>query len=502
MDDTDMTDVAYDIEIDVGPNVEPVAQQQPQQVAQNVVMHTAQSSDKILSWQSNIAETEGSIPAAYLEDIVIHEPWPESINLQGVSDFDPNDPLYWAMEHCQSEPRVKQLRWVNDNSVNLEYYTKEDAALALNLLTHPDTGDTSNLSLQAPRKAKPYSKKPNSILSVRQSNAGDQKPRGAATRSNYYQRNPDVAGNRQREPRRRQPPKKDFLDYGDEEMGSRERSRRRDSGDESMGDSGVDRRGPRRNGRDTRDNRGRGRGDRQSTGRFRSDNQGKDVDSYRPGSRSPKEPRFGRLRGRSASPASDEEGDGRFGFAEDATHAGRSRYRSRSPGHNNRRRREASADRWTHDRANYDRAGGTTGGGRWQKDAFFVDTSPMGNHHRSNAIDVKRGSGASLLSRMTKDGQPVAPQHKRSLADRITRDDDDDSEGGYGRLKNDYRDPNVTDFSEPARPRRGLADRISRDTDMSIRGQGRSHSQEGINIRGSAERSAGGINIRGVASGA
>jgi hypothetical protein len=32
MDDTDMTDVAYDIDIDVGPNVEPVAQQQPQQV--------------------------------------------------------------------------------------------------------------------------------------------------------------------------------------------------------------------------------------------------------------------------------------------------------------------------------------------------------------------------------------------------------------------------------------------------------------------------------------
>jgi hypothetical protein len=216
---------------------------------------------------------------------------------------------------------------------------------------------------------------------------------------------------------------------------------------------------------------------------------------------SPKEPRFGRLRGRSASPGSDEEGDGRFGFAEDATHAGRSRYRSRSPGNNNRRRREPSGDRWTHDRANYDRAGGAASGGRWQKDAFFVDTSPMGNHHRSNAIDVKRGSGASLLSRMTKDGQPIVPQQKRSLADRITRDDDD-SEEGFGRLKNDYRDPDVTDFSEPARPRRGLADRISRDTDMSIRGQGRAQSQEGINIRGSAERSGGGINIRGVASGA
>ena len=217
---------------------------------------------------------------------------------------------------------------------------------------------------------------------------------------------------------------------------------------------------------------------------------------------SPKEPRFGRLRGRSASPASDEDGDGRFGFAENATHAGRTRYRSRSRSHNNRRRREPSADRWTHDRANYDRAGGSSGGGRWQKDAFFVDTSPMGNHHRSNAIDVKRGSGNSLLSRMTKDGQPVVPQQKRSLADRITRDSDDDPEELFGRLKNDDRDPRVTDFSEPARPRRGLADRISRDTDMSIRGQGRTRSQEGINIRGSAERSGSGINIRGVASGA
>jgi hypothetical protein len=232
------------------------------------------------------------VPAAYTEDIIVHEPWPESLNLQGVSDFDPNDPLYWAMEHCQSDPRVKQLRWVNDNSVNLEFYNKEDATLALTILTHPDNGDFSNVSMQEPRKAKPYSKKPDSVLMVRQSNAGDQKPRGAATRSNYYQRNPDVAGNRQREPRRKPPPKKDYLDYGDEEMASGERPRRRNSGDESMGDSGLDQRGPRRNGRDFRDdrdgrdNRGRGRGGRQpASGRLRNDAQGQDVDSYRPGSR-------------------------------------------------------------------------------------------------------------------------------------------------------------------------------------------------------------------------
>jgi len=35
MDDTDMTDVAYDIDIDVGADIEPVAQpSQPQQVVQ------------------------------------------------------------------------------------------------------------------------------------------------------------------------------------------------------------------------------------------------------------------------------------------------------------------------------------------------------------------------------------------------------------------------------------------------------------------------------------
>lgn len=97
---------------------------------------------------------------------------------------------------------------------------------------------------------------------------------------------------------------------------------------------------------------------------------------------------------------------------------------------------------------------------------------------------------------MTKDGQPV---QKRSLADRITRDDDNDEDMSYGRLKNDDRDPWVSDFSEPA-PKRGLADRITRDDDINIRGR----SEEGINIRGSASSNgaAGGINIRGVASGA
>lgn len=121
---------------------------------------------------------------------------------------------------------------------------------------------------------------------------------------------------------------------------------------------------------------------------------------------------------------------------------------------------------------------------------FYVDTSPMGNHRRSDA-----GSGGSLLSRMTKDGKPV-----NSLASRITRDGDDEPRSrslasritrngdneGYGRLKGDDSIPRDYEFDEP-KPRRGLADRISRET-------------EGINIRGQGANGGSGINIRGAAS--
>ncbi|KAH8730148.1 hypothetical protein GQ44DRAFT_607301 [Phaeosphaeriaceae sp. PMI808] len=479
--DTDMTDAGYDIDIDVGAGLTAPAQQ-PQQVVK----------------QQSTSKDTNEMPAAYYENLDTQptKPWSESLNLQGVSDFDPNDPLYYAMEHCGAEPRVKQLRWVSDSSVNLEFYSAEDAATALLLLTHEEVADVASLALQDSRRAKSYSKKPDNILRVRESNSGDQKPKGAANRSNYYQRNPDIRGNREREPRRRQPPKRDILDYGEEDMDSRDpRDRRRrkqnSSGDESMGDdSGMDRRRYRRNDHDTRGRGGRPRNDR-DTGRLRDDRQsgrlGADVDSYRPGSGSPRESHFGRLRNRSASPAS-ADGDGRFGFAEDQSNV-RSRYRSRSRSRNPRRRRSPSSERWTHDRANYG-----SSGGRWQKDAPAFDSSLMGNHRRSDAMDETR-KGGSLLERMTKNGRPVVPQ-TRSLADRITRDDDDDS--SYGRLKGDDSAPVYKDFSE-SKPRRNLVDRISHDTDINIRGRG----QEGINIRGTASNgSSSGINIRGVASGA
>lgn len=257
---------------------------------------------------------------------------------------------------------------------------------------------------------------------------------------------------------------------------------------------------------DARKNRRNGNRDR--GGRVRND-----VDSYRPGSKrygllqgksysysltyySPRESRFGRLRGRSASPVSGDEGDGRYGFTEQGTST-RHRYRSRSRSRNNRRRREPSGERWTHDRAGFGERAQESTGGRWAKDTSalrYSDAfSSTSGHRRSDATD-ETGRKGSLLSRMTKDGQPLAPQ-SRSLASRITRDDDEPS---FGRLKDDYSAVRDTDFSEPTR-KRGLADRITRDDDE-IQIRGRSDQAEGINIRGSA--SHGGFSIRGVAGGA
>lgn len=217
-------DAGYDIEIDVGPRIESVAQ--PPQQAIEVSSTRGSSLAGLTQAQQQNTTAERGIPAAYLEDLGDQKAWPESLNLQGVNNFDPTDPTYYAMEHCGANQRVKQLRWVNDSSVNLEFYSAEDAAAALNILTHPEVNPNS-LAPQEGRRAKPFSKHPDVVLTVRESNSGDQKPRGAANRSNYYKHNPDVAGNRQREPRRRQPPKQDVLDYGEDDPGRRDGARRR-----------------------------------------------------------------------------------------------------------------------------------------------------------------------------------------------------------------------------------------------------------------------------------
>ena len=163
------------------------------------------------------------MPAAYFESLEVFEPWPESLNLQGVNDFGPNDPVDYALEHCP-ELKVKRSRWVNDNSVNLEYYTTKDAADALSALTDPQAGDHASLPAQTPRQALSYSMKPNSVLTIRECNSGDQKTRNAAVRSQFYKRNPLAREqNREREGGRHR--QRDYLDY--DEVDASQSKRRR-----------------------------------------------------------------------------------------------------------------------------------------------------------------------------------------------------------------------------------------------------------------------------------
>ena len=162
----------------------------------------------------------------------------------------------------------------------------------------------------------------------------------------------------------------------------------------------------------------------------------------------------------------------------------------------------------------------------------------MSHHRRSDATDETHNKG-SLLSRMTKDGKPVAPV--RSLASRITRDPDSDSSYGggsgydgtaaygrdlsedqepsysrkpfrgrgarrtqdsnHGRLKDDDSAPREESFQEPTSRHIDLVqDRWVKDGggDRRSSNRDRGGNTGGFNIRGSAAMVEG-FSIRGAA---
>jgi hypothetical protein len=246
---------------------------------------------------------------------------------------------------------------------------------------------------------------------------------------------------------------------------------------------------------------------------------------------SPRESKYGRLRGRSRSASPMSDGDGRLGFAENGT-ANR-HYRSHSRSRGDRRRRSRSRERDFRKRSDVpetsrwekDRAVLTDSNGRWLKNSSngqsssFPHKTESSNHRRSDATD-ETYKKVSLLSRMTKDGVPLVS--KPPLASRITRDDvgssygrlgNDESSYGrlgndgsshgrsrnqdpnYGRLKDDYSDPQESNFQEPTMTRRDLASRITK----APSGKRRYSEDNGFSIRGTT--STEGFSIRGAAGG-
>lgn len=173
--------------------------------------------------QQHNGDKDEEMPAAYYENLEEYrpiKPIPDVLNLQGVSDFGPDEPMDYVLEHCP-EAKPKRVRWINDNSVNLEYYSAHEAADALLVLTHPDAGVAASIPAQTSRKALPYSRKPDSALVVREANTSDQKERNAADRSEYYRRNPQAREQKQQRRREEREPSPVFLDYGDEGAGDK-----------------------------------------------------------------------------------------------------------------------------------------------------------------------------------------------------------------------------------------------------------------------------------------
>jgi hypothetical protein len=139
-----------------------------------------------------------------------------------VDELGPNAPIDWALEHFP-ERRPERLRWINDTSVNILYYDAQSASEALVALTSPEAGDPSSIPAQESRIARPYSLNPDVTLRVRQANSGDQKPRKAGQRSEYYKRYPQARERAPKRERREEAPQ--YLDY--DGNGSGERNGRR-----------------------------------------------------------------------------------------------------------------------------------------------------------------------------------------------------------------------------------------------------------------------------------
>ncbi|KAF2184256.1 hypothetical protein K469DRAFT_666626 [Zopfia rhizophila CBS 207.26] len=456
-----------------------------------------------------------TVPEAYTERLPILE----VVNLSGVNQFDPPDPKEYALEHFPSHEPTR-VAWVNDGSVNLFYSTAEVSANALIAFSNPAFVDPSSEPAQALRKAKPYSKKPASDLHVRQGNTGDQKKKDAHKESTYYLWNPqhDRHELRTRERERGRGRNGRYRDMDGEEAGDynrrrfddREHRRRRNEDQERGFDENMyDDDGGASSRNDTRDSR---RDSTEDEGRPRGR-----ADQWRPRRRSAElfdreTSTYGRLRDRSASPG--HEGDGRMGFADD-DYTIRGSYRQRSATPPRRRyiprnrspkelfggrrddaplrelfsgRTEQSVPLSAHDRPR-ELFGSNISNSRKPREPF-PNRTDISNHRRTDATDetaYMKGPKKSLLERMTKNGESLAP--KPGLESRITRTVDESS---FGRLKDDFSEPSESSFGrlnegfgDNQPPKRNLASRITRD-------------DEDINIRGTAEQTPG-FSIRGAA---
>lgn len=109
-----------------------------------------------------------------------------ALHLRGVDNMSTADVhTYISLFTTDSKPRIE---WIDDSSLNLVYYTPEDAQVALaHLITTPTDQVSTNVFVQAHSNPE----KPDSSLTVRYAMDSDKKIRGAKDRSRWYLFHPE-----------------------------------------------------------------------------------------------------------------------------------------------------------------------------------------------------------------------------------------------------------------------------------------------------------------------
>lgn len=397
----------------------------------------------------------------------------EKVHLRGLDNLD-NHQLRNYMSTYFDSPHFQKIEWIDDTSANFVYATASAASEALTAFSNTDLVDISQLDTLALRPGKPLQITRDSgaieehQIQLRQATTSDVKKKRAHESSRYYLLHPekDPREQRTREKRDRIHRNVENGDYKKMNFDDRERKRRRDEEvfDESMYDDDA-------GGVQSADD-----DDRRKRVRFGRKEQ-RDLFDRR---------KDGRLRDRSASPMRGD-GDGRFGFGSDP-HADARRRPVRQRSFSPARRgsnvgKELFATRKTLAPAanielfpNKAVAPAPLSGGSHSHSSsmeLFPDKVRKSHHRRSGAIDASPQ-------------QPTGHGHDRprTLADRIT---------GPSNMSGRPSTPGGS-LADRITPRDGsLADRISRDGEddnISIRGS----SSSGLNIRGNN-----GLSIKGRA---
>lgn len=109
-----------------------------------------------------------------------------ALHLRGVDDMSTADVhTYLNLYSTDSKPRIE---WIDDTSLNLVYYSADDARIAL---AHLTTVPTDQIGTKESSAAQNNPKKPDSKLAIRYATESDKKVKGAKDRSRWYLFHPE-----------------------------------------------------------------------------------------------------------------------------------------------------------------------------------------------------------------------------------------------------------------------------------------------------------------------